>query len=94
MADLGWGQANSIVAATIAMGHHLGLEIVAEGVETTEQAEVLWELGCDAIQCWLFAPALDAPDAAAELPRHLPQPAAAEPKQHLRMIGSAGSRLA
>lgn len=65
-------QLNPIVAATIAMGHHLGLEVVAEGVETAEQLEVLRTLGCDASQGWLFAPALVAEEAAVELRRRLP----------------------
>lgn len=39
-----------IVSATIALGHSLGLEVVAEGVETAQQLEVLRELGCDVVQ--------------------------------------------
>ncbi len=40
----------AITAAVIAMGHALGLRIVGEGVETTEQFEGLRKLGCDVIQ--------------------------------------------
>ncbi|MFA7521648.1 MAG: EAL domain-containing protein [Halothiobacillaceae bacterium] len=39
--------ARSIVSATIALAHNLRLRVVAEGVETTEQAQLLTELGAD-----------------------------------------------
>jgi len=50
----------SIVKAIVAMGHSLGLEIVAEGVETHEQAERLRELGCETIQGYLVSRPLPA----------------------------------
>ena len=37
------------------MGERLGMEIVAEGVETREQLEKLQALGCDNIQGFYFA---------------------------------------
>lgn len=45
----------AIVKATIAMGHALGLTVIAEGVETLEELERLREFGCDAFQGFLFA---------------------------------------
>lgn len=39
-----------LVAALIAMGHRLEVQIVAEGVETPEQAAFLVDHGCDTIQ--------------------------------------------
>lgn len=39
--------ARSIVSATITLAHNLRLRVVAEGVETTEQARLLTELGAD-----------------------------------------------
>jgi len=45
----------AICAATIALGHNLGLELVAEGVETEAQSEYLTRLGCDCLQGYLFS---------------------------------------
>jgi diguanylate cyclase (GGDEF)-like protein len=55
-AELGRDPRNAkIVAATIEMGRALGMTVVAEGVETTEQLDVLKRLGCDYVQGFLFA---------------------------------------
>jgi diguanylate cyclase (GGDEF)-like protein len=43
-----------IVKAIIAMGKTLGLEIVAEGVETEEELNILREFGCDSIQGFYY----------------------------------------
>lgn len=45
----------AIVCSIIELGHHLGLEIVAEGVETLEQKQMLNEYGCDTMQGYLFS---------------------------------------
>jgi EAL domain-containing protein (putative c-di-GMP-specific phosphodiesterase class I) len=39
-----------IVAATIELGHNLGIEVIAEGVENAETSALLEELGCDQVQ--------------------------------------------
>ena len=48
----------AIVAGSIRLGRALGLEIVAEGVETTEQLVQLRVLGCEQAQGYYFAKAL------------------------------------
>jgi diguanylate cyclase len=50
----------ALVAAAIAMGRALDMEVVAEGIETTEQVTDLCELGCPLGQGYLFARPLPA----------------------------------
>ena len=44
-----------VLASSIAMAHQLELEVVAEGIETQAQWELLAELGCDVAQGYLVA---------------------------------------
>lgn len=52
----------AIVRAVIGMAKAMDLEVVAEGVETREQAECLRALGCDQGQGWLYGRPLPAAD--------------------------------
>jgi diguanylate cyclase len=59
--DLGVsGDAMAVVDAVIRLAHALGLRVVAEGVETERQCEILTALGCDEFQGFLFARPMDA----------------------------------
>ncbi|MEX0869586.1 MAG: bifunctional diguanylate cyclase/phosphodiesterase, partial [Nitriliruptoraceae bacterium] len=49
----------SIVRAIIALAHDLGLHVVAEGIETAAQLEVLHTFGCDIAQGYLLSRPLD-----------------------------------
>ena len=53
--DEGGPEPRAIIAAIIDLAHTLGMEVVAEGVETAAQAEVLRALGCDQVQGYLLA---------------------------------------
>ncbi len=53
-------RAKSIVAALVRMANELGLDVVAEGIETEEQRRILLELGCRTAQGYLWSPAVDA----------------------------------
>ncbi|QTQ12674.1 EAL domain-containing protein [Treponema parvum] len=48
----------NIVKAIIDMSHRLGIEVIAEGVETDKQFDLLKELGCDSIQGFYLAKSL------------------------------------
>jgi diguanylate cyclase (GGDEF)-like protein len=50
----------AIVTAVVGLAKSLGLELVAEGVETQAQRDLLIEMGCDQIQGWLICKALPA----------------------------------
>jgi len=58
---------NTIVAAIVNVAHTLGMRVIAEGVETVDQRDILVELGCDEMQGHLLAPAMSAE----EFPRWL-----------------------
>jgi EAL domain-containing protein (putative c-di-GMP-specific phosphodiesterase class I) len=59
--------ADAIVESLIHLGHTLGLEVVAEGVETQAQLDALSRHRCDLAQGYLIAKALPAPLVSANL---------------------------
>lgn len=50
----------AIVQAIVFLAHSLGLIVVAEGVEREDQLDRLWQLDCDRVQGYYFAPPLAA----------------------------------
>ncbi len=62
----------AIVASIIALGHNLGLKVVAEGVETEGGLSILQGMGCDLLQGFLFSKPLSTSDAQALLEQRSP----------------------
>jgi len=48
------GRDSSLVRMVTELGHHLGVSIVAEGVETNQQLQALKQVGCDSLQGFLI----------------------------------------
>ncbi|MBK8754074.1 MAG: EAL domain-containing protein [Candidatus Competibacteraceae bacterium] len=68
--DLVTDSDDRILAATIvALGHSLGLKVVAEGVETDEQRRILLDQGCDLAQGYFFGRPVPAEEFSAGLRR-------------------------
>lgn len=55
-------ESGAIAKAIIQMGHSLGLDVLAEGIETREEEQHIQTLGCDAGQGYLFAKPLSVED--------------------------------
>jgi EAL domain-containing protein (putative c-di-GMP-specific phosphodiesterase class I) len=49
------GSDGAIVAGVVAMAHALGMDVVAEGVETGEQLRKVMDMDCDNAQGFFFA---------------------------------------
>jgi len=62
----------AIAFGTIALAHSLGLNVIAEGVETDDQLELLRSNGCDEVQGYLFSKPLSSAAAFAFLHARCP----------------------
>ena len=54
-------QGRAIVGSMVALAHELRMKVVAEGVESDSQLDILHGMGCDEVQGYLMAVPLDAP---------------------------------
>lgn len=52
----------SIIESIVRMAHWLGMSIIAEGVETTEQADFLNSIGCEKVQGFLYSRPIQVPE--------------------------------
>jgi diguanylate cyclase (GGDEF)-like protein len=52
--------AGAIVTAVVTLGHAMGLQVTAEGVETVDQEDFLRSAGCNVLQGFLFSRAVPA----------------------------------
>ena len=82
--------ARAIVTTVVRVGQSLRLTVVAEGVETQGQFDLLAELGCDVVQGFLYAPALSP----AAFGRWLLDHSARRASAMLRRIGRSPSQPA
>jgi diguanylate cyclase (GGDEF)-like protein/PAS domain S-box-containing protein len=64
---IGNGEDRAIVASLANLAAWVGLDVVAEGVECPDQAELLWRLGCTRGQGYLWSPAVAITDLASLL---------------------------
>ncbi|HYF60922.1 MAG TPA: EAL domain-containing protein [Burkholderiaceae bacterium] len=82
----------AIVQTIIGMARTLGLEVVAEGVETFEQMDFLARHGCGAYQGWYFGKAVPLPEFEATLREPAGAPAPAAPAAAAARTRAVGSR--
>jgi diguanylate cyclase (GGDEF)-like protein len=77
----------AIVQAIVTLAQQLGLRVVAEGVETHEELEVLRRLGCDFVQGYLFSRPMSVEEC-----EHFLSSSAADPKQSTRLLAQAAAK--
>lgn len=65
----------AVVGAILALGHGLGMQVVAEGIETEDQAQRLIGLGCEHGQGWHFGRPMPAEQASALIKAEIAEPA-------------------
>lgn len=79
-------EGTAIVGAIISLGQSLGLDVLAEGIETEQQAKSLRDMGCNNGQGFLFGRPMATDECAALLRQYsapAPAPAATDPKLNL-----------
>jgi diguanylate cyclase (GGDEF)-like protein len=90
----------TLVSTMVTLAHSLKLQVVAEGVETTEQQRMLTDLGCDQIQGYHFSRPIPAADLAAMVCQSVSCAASNRPSGETKpardsgQVGAFGQRLA
>jgi PAS domain S-box-containing protein len=82
-------ESRKIAATVLGLGYSLGLTTVAEGIETREQADMLFYLGCELGQGWLYGRAVPASD----LPRVLTASTLHAPRRSKILAADMGSQM-
>jgi diguanylate cyclase (GGDEF)-like protein len=77
--DLGAGANRHLIRVVVAIGAELGMEVIAEGVETVAERDELAALGCRQLQGYLFGRPMAEADFEAYLQAKRVQPALARP---------------
>ncbi|MGH9590684.1 MAG: EAL domain-containing protein, partial [Terracidiphilus sp.] len=77
-----------MVQKTIEIGHELDLRVVAEGVETPEQLEILRLSGCDVAQGYLFSHPLPAEDLVRWLSTYRARQTAPPERSGIRLVAA------
>lgn len=77
--------AHAIVTATIGLAHKLGLEVIAEGVETEEQRNLLQHMQCNALQGYLFSKPMPAEQFAGHFLRANFRASLGDPSNHYKL---------
>jgi diguanylate cyclase (GGDEF)-like protein len=83
-----------IVRAVICLAHELSKEVIAEGVETEEQAALLTEMGCDFLQGYLFSKPMSAAKAGEYLRSQPELKVAAANREVVRLNGRGRAQAA
>jgi diguanylate cyclase (GGDEF)-like protein/PAS domain S-box-containing protein len=81
VAGLGSAQADAVSRTVIQLAKDLGLEVVAEGVETAEQRDILLAMGCQSAQGWYYGAAGPSEALFQPLPVSVPLPRQAESRE-------------
>jgi diguanylate cyclase (GGDEF)-like protein len=81
-----------IVNAVISLGKGLGMEIVAEGVETAAEVNVMTMLGCTELQGYFFSKPIEVEDMSKLLVSFKPQPRSSNQSDQLERLPRAKAR--
>jgi EAL domain-containing protein (putative c-di-GMP-specific phosphodiesterase class I) len=83
-------RAATLVTTVVELGRTLGMDVVAEGVETDGQLTALRGMGCHYLQGWLFGRAVPVEELGALLAAFDPSVLDAEMDAGVHMVGQAG----